>query len=228
MPLQQLAPEEALETVHRAVQTKSHRLRTIQIPWKKLGKSWGVLTLFLLVLLFSPGVFNGNPPMALMFLAGLAMILWLAFAFLVPLIFVCSIVFNLPRERAIAQTTEALSPILGLCCLTESAPLLLDFLVWLEPSAPRERLRSLHAALVRILPRVGEDELQQILTPERRQALRLVCDRLENTELATVALLVLGSVQDKATIPLAQRLRKSPLTSDAAEAFLDAMQATTP
>lgn len=65
-----------------------------------------------------------------------------------------------------------------------SAPLLLDFLVWLEP--------------------------------------------FENTELATVALLVLGSVQDKATVPLAQRLRKSPLTSDAAEAFLDAMQAAPP
>ncbi|WP_394792877.1 hypothetical protein [Armatimonas sp.] len=228
MPLQQLAPEEALETVHRAVQPRAHHLKTVRMPWKRLGKFGGRLTLFLVGLLYLSVFFNGNPPRALMFLAGLAMILWLAFAFLVPLIFVCSIVFNLPRERAIAQTTEALSPILGLCCLTESAPLLLDFLVWLEPSAPRERLRSLHAALVRILPRVGEDALQQILTPERRQALRLICDRLENTELAKIALLVLGSVQDRATIPLAQRLRKSPLTSDAAEAFLDAMQATTP
>ncbi|WP_395088081.1 hypothetical protein [Armatimonas sp.] len=226
MPLQQRAPEEALETIHRSVQPRAHHLKTIQIPWKRLGKFGGRLTLFLLTLLFLSGFFNGNPPTAFMFLAGVALILWLAFAFLVPLVFVCTLVFNLPRERAIAQTTEALSPILGLCCLTESIPPLLDFLVWLEPSAPPERLRSLHAALVRILPRVGEDQLQQILTPERRQALRLVCDRLENTELATVALLVLGSVQDKATVPLAQRLRKSPLTSDAAEAFLDAMQAT--
>lgn len=229
MPLQQLAPEEALETVHRAVQPKSHRLRTIQTPWQKLGRFWAGLTGILSFVFFLGYVWPiVTPSIVISFIVGLLMILWVVCLVLAPVLFLVSLFFNAPRDRAIEEITSALSPILPHCRLTESVPLLLDFLAWLEPSAPIERTRSLHDALVHLLPRVGEAELAEILTPCRRKALRLVCTKREDIELAKIALLVLASVQDKATIPLAQRLRKSPLTCDAAEAFLDAMQATTP
>ena len=222
--LQTLEPEEALARLHHSVLPHAHTLKTISVPSRKLGVLWMGLTFILLCLLFFSAAFEDSLPIALPFISGLAVGFWLLSITLAPLIFVVTLLHNAPRQRRNTQTTDALSAFVGLCHLTESVPYLLDFLVWLAPSAPPQHLRSLNAALVRLLPRVGEDELQRLLTPERRKALRRVCERQENTDLVTVALLALASVQDSATVPLAKRLRKTPLTADAAEAFLDALK----
>ncbi len=127
------------------------------------------------------------------------------------------------RSERLLNTLGALAPN---CRSTTLVPELMDFLHWLENTPDSLPKSALQQALARLLIRVSENELEALLTKERRQFLRALCRRSSTpSTLVTAALLVLGSVKDRETLPLVHRLvQKRPDLEDAAEAFLDAVR----
>jgi hypothetical protein len=224
--LQFQKPEEILDKLHRETLPVASKLQRIAFPWHRLKHFFLWLTLAVIFLWFSL-------PFALWLLHGFVfdayyilllggMILWVMLAALSLPLWIGLLLFNYPRGVRQNHVLQALSPIVGRCTLTEAVPMLLDFLTWLEPPAEPQRLRSLRAALVRLLPRVAENNLCFLLTPPRRRALRRVCESLDDTELTRVALLCLASVHDLPTVKIARHLKETfPPLKDAAEAFLD-------
>lgn len=132
----------------------------------------------------------------------------------------------LPECQKRRQRTERLMGILGElvpeCRSTQILPELLDLLGWLNHAANSVAKTALRESVAQLLTRASEDELSELLTPERRQLLRTLCaNPTTEPELVRAALLVLGSVRDEKTVPIAQKLLRKPVLRDAAEAFLD-------
>ncbi len=127
------------------------------------------------------------------------------------------------RSERLLNTLGALAPN---CRSTALVPELMDFLHWLENTPSSLPKSALQQTLARLLIRVSENELEALLTTERRQFLRALCRRPSTpTTLVTAALLALGSVKDRETLPLVHKLaQKRPDLGDAVEAFLDAVR----
>jgi hypothetical protein len=132
----------------------------------------------------------------------------------------------LPECQKRRQRTERLMKILSEltpeCRSTQILPELLDLMGWLNHAANSVAKTALRESVAQLLTRASEDELPELLTPERRQLLRTLCaNSATEPELVRAALLVLGSVRDEKTVPIAQKLLRKPFLRDAAEAFLD-------
>lgn len=233
-----LRPEETVVEIHDKTAPQTHLLKLHLVPWEKLSAAWlntlrlalvclvGYLVFGLLGQIFHPYFFL-NIAMVLGLLVPLCLALaFFAFILALPLRILENIINAAPLRRVVVLR-ESLSAVLGNCTSSAVCPELLDFLGWLQ-SAPPEHTRLLCITLTRLLPRVGEDELRQILTEERRQTLRQLLTRSDTPhDLIVIALLALGSVKDQKTVPLAYALRrKSPDVKDGVEAFLDAVRVT--
>jgi hypothetical protein len=218
--LQSLEPEEALVRIHQSLAPEAKKLRLAQFPWRGIAVLWGVLNVVLLL------VMQADRSGQLSWLAALLSIFWGVFVVLFPLFLLLIKFYNRPREKRVEAIVETLRAPLEQCRTTEVLGELLDLLVWLEPASSADQTRHLHETLGRLLPRVGEQELEGLLTPERRKILRALCKRLTTRpDLVASALLVLGSVHDRETVPIARRLvRQRRAVADAAEAFLDAVR----
>ena len=220
--LQTLEPEEAILLIHRKTVPHARRLHCIAIPWHIIKIALFLhFFAFLIAILATNNSPNIFPTVNIIF--GLLIfysVLFLLFAYLVqPL-------YNFLGNRRADQLMEKLKEPLAQCRLASVVPELLDFVVWLESSPLHVLKRPLHDALVRLLPRVGEEELVRILTPVHQQTLRRLCrNPRTHPDLIKVALLALGSIKDEKTIPVARRLvAQRRAVADAAEAFLDAVR----
>jgi amino acid transporter len=231
-----LSPEETVVEVHYKTAPQAHRLKLRLVPWEKLAALW-LKTILLAIILFVSCLvlYAIGSSIQVWFLVTISIVGFIvcflcvaitlvAFCLSLPLHIIENSINNVPL-RKVAALRESLSAVLGNCTSSAICPELLDFLGWLQ-SAPPEHTRLLRITLTRLLPRVGEDELRQILTEERRQTLRQLLTRPDTPrDLLVVALLALGSVKDQKTVPLAYALRrKSPDVKDGVEAFLDAVR----
>ncbi len=231
-----LSPEETVVEIHYKTAPQAHLLKLHPVPWAKLTTLWIKIISLSLVFIVS-GIALGTIGfltriefflMLTAYLLGLAALCFglalFAFTFSLPLRILENIV-NVAPFRKIGALRESLSAVLGNCTSSAICPELLDLLAWLQ-SAPPEHTRLLRITLTRLLPRVGEDELRQMLTEERRQTLRQLLTRSDTPhDLIVATLLALGSVKDQKTVPLAYALlRKNPDVKDGVEAFLDTMR----
>ena len=231
-----LSPEETIVEIHYETAPQARQLRLRLVPWQKLGSAWIKvlgLSLVFLVLSIALGIMASITHLQAVFIFSIVLfsvfllcsaLALLSFCIALPLRILESIV-NAAPLRKVGALRESLGAVLGNCTSSAICPELLDFLGWLQ-SVPPEHTRPLRITLTRLLPRVGEDELRQMLTEERRQTLRNLLTHPDTPrDLIIAALLALGSVKDQKTVPIANTLlRKSPHVKDGAEAFLDAVR----
>jgi hypothetical protein len=234
--LQMLSPEETVVEIHYKTAPQARQLKIHLVPWQQLGSAWikllGLSLAFLILTVILGIAVSITHLQAIAIFTGIIFFVFLICSALgilsailaLPLRMIENSINAMPMKK-VGALRESLSAVLGNCTSSAICPELLDFLGWLQ-SAPPEHTRLLRITLTRLLPRVGEDELQKMLTEERRQTLRQLLTRSDTPhDLIVAALLALGSVKDQKTLPLAYALlRKSPDVKDGVEAFLDSMR----